>query len=53
MTNAQVRLLSSAVALLAGGVMVSTSNVSVNIGLAVIILSAAIFAAEYWRSFKS
>ena len=53
MTNAQVRLLSSAIAMLAGGVMVSTNNVHVNVGLAVIILSAAIFAAEYVRSLKT
>ena len=49
MTNAQVRLLSSAIALLAGGVI---AGVNLNLGLAVVILSGAIFATEYWRSLK-
>ena len=52
MTNAQVRLLSSAIALLAGGVIASTGNVHVNVGLFIIILSGAMFVAEYWRSYR-
>ena len=42
MTNVQVRLL-------AGAVAASTDNLNVNLGLAIIIVSGALFLAEYIR----
>ena len=36
MTNSQIRLLSSAIALLAGGVIANTTNIDVNISIAII-----------------
>ena len=50
MTNAQVRLLAAALALIAGGIIANARSVDVNVGLIIIILSAVIFAVEYVRS---
>jgi hypothetical protein len=50
MTNTQVRLIASAIALLAGGVIANTTNIHVNISIVVILVSAAIFVVEYLRS---
>ncbi len=49
MTNVQVRLLASAIALLAGALAASTDNLNVNVGLAIILVSGALFLAEYIR----
>ena len=49
MTNVQVRLLASAIALLAGALAASTDNLDVNVGLAIILVSGALFLAEYIR----
>ena len=49
MANTQIRLIASAIALLAGAVMANTNNVDINLSLAVILVSAAIFVVEYWR----
>jgi len=49
MTNVQVRLIASAISLLAGGIIASTDNINVNIGIAIILISSAIFIVEYWR----
>ena len=49
MTNVQVRLLAAAIALLAGGTAASTDNLDVNVGLTIILVSGAIFLAEYVR----
>ena len=49
MTNVQVRLLASAIALLAGALAASTDNLNVNVGLAIILVSGALFVAEYIR----
>lgn len=49
MTNVQVRLLAAAIAMLAGAVAASTDNLNVNVGLAIILVSGALFVAEYIR----
>lgn len=49
MANTQVRLIASSIALLAGAIMANTNNVDINLSLAVILISAAIFIVEYWR----
>jgi hypothetical protein len=50
MTDSQARLLASAVGLVAGALAASTDNINVNIGLVIIIVSGAMFVAEYVRS---
>ena len=52
MTNAQVRLLSASIALLAGALAASTDNLDVKVGIVMILASGAIFLAEYVRSQK-
>ncbi len=49
MTNVQVRLLAAAIALVAGALAASTDNLDVNVGLTIILVSGAIFLAEYVR----
>ena len=50
MTNVQARLISAAIALLAGALAASTDNLNVNVGIFIILVSGAIFIAEYIRS---
>ncbi len=50
MTNIQVRLLSASIGLLAGAVAAGTDNLNVNVGIVIILVSGAIFLAEYVRS---
>ena len=50
MTNVQVRLLAAAIALIAGALAASTDNLEVNVGIAIILVSGAMFIAEYVRS---
>lgn len=50
MTNVQARLLAAAIALLAGSLAASTDNLDVNVGIFIILLSGAMFIAEYFRS---
>ena len=50
MTNVQARLLAAAIALLAGAHAASTDNLEVDIGIAIILVSGAMFIAEYVRS---
>ena len=50
MTNVQVRLLASAIVLVAGALAASTDNLDVNVGIVMILVSSAIFLAEYVRS---
>ena len=49
MTNVQVRLLAAAIALIAGSLAASTDNLNVNVGIAIILVSGAMFLAEYVR----
>jgi len=49
MTNSQTRLMASAVALLAGSILCTTDNVDINVGLAILIVSAALFVVEFFR----
>ena len=49
MTNPQVRMLSSVLALLAGAVLSLSDNVNVNVSLFVILLSLSMFIVEYVR----
>jgi len=53
MTNAQVRLIASAIALLAGGIIANTNNIDVNVRIVIILASGAIFVFEYLRCQKS
>ena len=52
MTNVQVRLLAAAIALLAGALAASTDNLDINVGIFIIVVSGAIFLAEYVRCQK-
>jgi len=49
MSNSQTRLISSAVGLLAGSILCTTDNVNINVGLAILIISAVLFTVEYFR----
>jgi len=49
-TNSQVRLLSSAIALLAGGVIANTYNIHVNVSIVIILVSSVLFVVEYFRN---
>lgn len=49
MTNSQVRLLSSAIAMLAGGVIANATNIDVNLPLAIIVVGSILFIVEYFR----
>ena len=40
MTNSQIRLLSSAIALLAGGVIANTTNIDVNVSIVIILIGS-------------
>ncbi len=53
MNNAQARLIASSIALLAGALAASTDNLDVNVGIAIIFVSGALFIAEYVRSQRS
>jgi hypothetical protein len=48
-TNPQARLLAAPIAMLAGALAATTDNLNINVGLAIIIVSGAIFLAEYVR----
>ena len=50
MTNIQVRMLSSALALIAGAILAASDNVDVNVSIVIILASAAMFVADYVRS---
>lgn len=50
MTNKQARLIASAIALHAGGVIANTNNIDVNVSIIIILVSATIFVVEYSRS---
>lgn len=49
MTNAQSRLIASAIGLLAGAILSTTDNVNINFGLAIMIVCSALFIVEYFR----
>jgi len=53
MTNSQVRLLASAIALLAGAVLATTGNIDVNVSIAIILISSVLFIVEYFRNQKA
>lgn len=50
MTNVQVRLLAAAIALVAGALAASTDNLDVNVGIAMTLVSGAMFLTEYVRA---
>lgn len=50
MTNSQVRLISSAIAMLAGGVIANTTNIDVNVSIFIILVSSVLFIIEYFRN---
>ena len=49
MTNVQVRLLAAAFALIAGALAAGAEDLDINVGITIIIVSGAIFLAEYVR----
>ena len=51
MTNIQVRLLAAAIVMVAGSLTAGSTSLDVNVGLVIIILSGAVFIAEYVRSY--
>jgi uncharacterized membrane protein len=53
MSNMQTRLMAAAIALLAGAILCTSDQVNINVGLAILIVSAALFAVEYFRMQKS
>jgi len=52
MTNLQVRLLASALGLVAGAIVSTTDRVDVNVGLVILIICSILFLVEYFRSQK-
>jgi hypothetical protein len=52
MSNSQARLISSAIAMLAGGVLANTRNVNVNVSIGIILVSSVLFVVEYFRNQK-
>ena len=50
MTNPQVRLLAASIAMLAGALSTVSNNLDINVGIVIILVSSAIFLAEYVRS---
>ena len=50
MNNQQVRLLASAIAMIAGALAASTDNLNVNVGVTIILVSSVLFLVEYVRS---
>ena len=49
MSNSQARLFSSAIALLAGVVIANTTNIDVNVSIAIILIGSVLFLVEYFR----
>lgn len=49
MSNSQVRLLSSAIALLAGGVISQTNNIDVNVSITIILISSVLFSLSIFE----
>ncbi len=52
MSNVQARLMSSALAMVAGAIAASTDNLNVNLGIAIILVSGAVLVTEYVRSYR-
>ncbi len=50
MTNPQVRLLASSIAMIAGALAASTDNLNINLGITIILVSGVLFLVEYIRS---
>jgi hypothetical protein len=53
MSNLQSRLIASTLGMLSGAILCTTDHVDVNIGLAILIVSAVLFIVEYFRSQKN
>jgi hypothetical protein len=51
-SNVQARLIASALGLVAGAILCTTSNVHASTGLGVLIVSAGLFVVEYIRAQK-
>ena len=49
MTNAQARLIGSAIALVGGALAASADSLNVNVGLVIIIVSGAVLLYDSWR----
>jgi hypothetical protein len=53
MTNAVGRLIAAAIAMVAGAVACTASDLSINVGIAILAVATALFCAEYFRAQKS
>jgi hypothetical protein len=51
MTNVQIRLLAASIALVAGALAANATALDINVGIVIILLSGAVFIAEYVRSY--
>ena len=52
MTNSQVRMLSSVLAILSGAILSLSNNIDVKVSIFLILLGGMMFVAEYVRSQK-
>ncbi len=52
MTNQQARLIGTAVAFVGGGITANAENLDINVGITAILITGALFIAEYIRSQK-
>ena len=52
MTNAVGRLIAAAIAMVAGAVACTTSNLDGDVGIAILVVASALFVAEYFRAQK-
>ncbi len=52
MTNVQMRMLASVLALFSGVVLSFSDNIEVSVSIAIILVSSAAFVAEYVRSLR-
>ncbi len=53
MTNAVGRLIAAAIAMVAGAVACTASDLNINFGIAILVVATALFVAENFRARKS
>ena len=53
MTNAIGRLIAAAMAMVAGAVSCTASNLDINVGITILVVATVLFAVEYFRVQKS
>jgi hypothetical protein len=52
MTNDVGRLIAAAIAMVAGAIACTTSNLNINVDIGILVVAGAIFVAEYFRAQK-